>query len=191
MARDSTWTNSDGLVVGFGTHTVDNNVPGVYKGANGVTTMIAEYDLADLPDTFAATNVPPQAARIPRGSIIRNVLVQAIVGATSGGSATLDVGLWGVGLATEVVDDADGLCVDIPVAAIANIGDVAVGYGALVAFDGTGTEDDKGLAVAGATSNSDCVLAPSYETAVFTAGRVRIIVSYVEPSGSSGDSLAV
>ena len=71
------------------------------------------------------------------------------------------------------------------------VGDVAMGQGALIALDGTGDEDDKGLAVAGATSNSDCVLAPSYETAVFTAGRVRIILEFIPPTGSSGDSLAV
>ena len=183
MARNATWTNSDGLVVGFGTHTADYHVPGVYKGANGETTCVYEVNLADMPDTFAATNRAPQEVIIPRGSIVTGGYIQTLVAATSGGSATMDLGTWGTG---DSVDDADGLKVDVAVAELANVGDVGILDGALIA-----DADDSGLACAGATSNSDVVLAASYETAVFTAGRVRIIVKYVEPTGSAGDALAV
>ena len=32
MARSSTWTNSDGLVVGFGTRTLDNGILAEVQG---------------------------------------------------------------------------------------------------------------------------------------------------------------
>jgi hypothetical protein len=41
----------------------------------------------------------------------------------------------------------------------------------------------------GAVAEADCVLAPSYETAAFTAGKVRIIVNYIPPQGSAGRTL--
>jgi hypothetical protein len=180
MGRDSTWTNQDGLVVGFGPHTVDNDVAGVYGGTKKVLSV--EYDLADLSDTFAATTVKPQDPRIPRGSYITRATIQTLVAATSGGAATLDVGTWGVGLATEVVDDADGLVADVTIAEMTSIGETHVCDGALIlASDGVGV---------GATSNSDVVIAPSYETAVFTAGRIRLTVEYTVPGGSTGGSIA-
>ena len=67
MSRDATWTNSDGLVVGFGTHSVDNDVTAVRGGT--CKTLEVEYDLVNMADTFAATNVKPQDVIIPRGSV--------------------------------------------------------------------------------------------------------------------------
>jgi len=188
MSRGSTWTNSDGLVVGFGTHSEDNDVAAVTQGANGIVTLTAEYTLADLPDTFAATNVKPQDARIPRGSVITSAYIHTLVTPTSaGGTATLDVGLWGVGLDTEVVDVADGIVADASITELDVIGSAIACDGAYIvdSADASATQ----YAV-GAVSESDCVLAPSYETQVFTAGKVRIVVNYLPPSGSSGRTLA-
>lgn len=180
MARANTWTNSDGLVVGFGTHTEDNDVAAVSGGTK--KRLEVEYDLADLADTFAATNVKPQDPRIPRGSYITRATIQTLVAATSGGAATLDIGTWGVGLTTEVVDDADGLVADATIAEMTSVGETHVCDGALIlASDGVGV---------GATSNSDVVIAPSYETAAFTAGRIRLTVEYIIPAGSTGGSIA-
>lgn len=177
MSRNATWTNKDGLVVGFGTHTEDNDVPAVTGGTK--KRIEVEYDLADLADTFAAANRKPQEVRIPRGSYITRAVVQTLVAATSGGAATLDIGLWGV---NDVVDDADGIVADISIAEMTSIGETHVCDGALIlATNGVGV---------GATSNSDVVLAPSYETAVFTAGRVRLTVEYTVPAGSTGASIS-
>lgn len=189
MSRGSTWTNKDGLVVGFGTHSEDNDVSAVAKGTNGVTTIMAEYTLSDLPDTFAATNVNPQDHRIPRGSGIMSAYIQTLVAPVSSGSnATLDVGLWGVGLATEVVDVADGLVADATHAELGGIGEVIQLDGPYIADAATAAST---VATVGATSNSDCVLAPSYETTAFTAGKIRIIVNYLAPQGSVGRTIAV
>lgn len=187
MSRGNTWTNSDGLVVGFGTHSEDNNVSAVHQSANGVVTLTAEYTLADLADTFAATNVNPQDARIPRGSVIQSAYVHTLVTPTSAaGTATLDLGLWGVGLATEVVDVADGLVADATITELDTIGSVIQCDGAYIADSATAASTQYAV---GAVSESDCVLAPSYETQVFTAGKVRVVVNYIPPSGSSGRTL--
>lgn len=180
MARNSTWTNSDGLVVGFGTHSADNNVAAVRGGTE--KTLEMEIVLTDLVDTFAATNKDPQAVVIPRGSYITEAYIQTLVAATSGGAATLDIGTWGVGLTTEVVDDADGLVADVTIAEMTSIGEVHVLDGALVG--------SSGQTAVGATSLSDVVIAPSYETAAFTAGKVRLTVKYIVPAGSTGGSVA-
>jgi hypothetical protein len=136
-------------------------------------TLRMTITLADLADTFAATNVDPQAPRIPRGSLIQNGHVRTLVAATSGGAATLDLGTWALA-DTQVVDDADGLAVDISIAEMTTIGEIYVLDGALINTAGTTS--------VGAIGDADCVIAPSYETAVFTAGLVELVVNYFEPA---------
>jgi len=187
MSRGSTWTNSDGLVVGFGTHTEDNNVDGVYQGSNGEVTVVKEITLADLPDTFAATNVNPQDHRIPRGSVIKSAYLQTIVAASTSGSPTLDIGLWGVGLTTEVVDTADGIVADATPAEMGAAGEGIQLDGTVIADAATAAST---VACAGATSNSDVVIAPSYETAAFLSGKVKLHLTYIPPSGSAGRTIA-
>src|SRR3990167_8754134 len=172
MARDLIWSNADGLSVGFGTHSVDNDVPAVSAIGNKVRVSM-EINLVDLVDTFAATTRKPQEIRIPRGSVITEAYVVTKVAAT-GTTATLDLGLWGVG---DVVDDADGIVADITVGELDAIGEVHICDGALVASSGNTAA--AGVVVVGATSNSDVVIAPSYETSVFTAGVVLLVVEYI------------
>jgi len=181
MARGNTWTNSDGLGVGFGTHTADNNVPAVFKSSDGKVTVTAEFTLADLPDTFAAANRSPQEVVIPRGSVITEAFLHTMVAPTSaGGTATLDVGLWGT---NDVVDVADGIVADASITEMGAIGAALRCDGALI-LDAATTQ-----ASAGATANSDVVIAASYETQAFTAGVVRLVLTYIPPQGSY-DTLA-
>ena len=177
MSRENTWTNSDGLVVGFGTHSEDNDIAGVRGGTE--KTLEVEITLADLPDTFAAANRDPQEIVIPRGSVFVEGYLTTLVAATSGGAGTLDIGTWGTG---NVVDDADGLVADVTIAEMTSIGEVHVLDGALIATAGT--------TAAGAISDSDVVLAPSYETSAFTAGKVRLTLKYIVPAGSTGGTIA-
>ena len=176
MGRESTWTNSDGLVVGFGTHDEDNDVSALRGGTE--KTIEVEFDLVDLADTFAAANRKPQEVIIPRGSIIKSAYIQTLVAAT-GSSSTLDIGTWGT---NDVVDVADGLVADVTIAEMTSIGEVHVLDGALISASGQ--------TAVGATSASDVVLAPSYETAAFTAGRIRLTVEVLVPAGSTGGSVA-
>lgn len=182
MARDATWTNSDGLVVGFGTHTVDDDVQAVIAGTGGNTqVVVVEIDLTTIPDTFAAANRKPQDVVIPRGSVIKSAVLHTLVAPVSGGGGTLDIGTWGV---TDVVDVADGIVADATVAEMGAVGAAILLDGAMIVDGPTAS------AAVGATSNSDCVIAPSYATAVFTAGRVRLYVEYIPPAQSSGRTIA-
>jgi hypothetical protein len=173
------------LVVGFGTHSADNNVASVVQSGNGVTVVKAQYTLADLSDTFAATNVNPQDHRIPRGSIVTRCMIHTIVTPT-GSNATLDLGMWGVGLATEVVDDADGLVAAASLTELDQIGSAILCDGAYI-VDGPSAASTQ-YAV-GSISDSDCVLAPSYETAAFTAGVIEVTLEYIAPGYDATDPL--
>lgn len=185
MSRNATWTNSDGLVVGFGTHTEDNNVAAVVQSANGIVTVTAEYTLLGLSDTFAAANVNPQDHRIPRGSVVTQCIVHTLVTPTGSG-ATLDLGLWGADIATEVVDVANGLVAAATVAELDIIGSAILCDGPYIVDSATAASTQYAV---GAVAEANCVIAPSYETAAFTAGKVRVILSYLPPSGSSGRTL--
>jgi hypothetical protein len=175
MPRDNIWSNSDGLRVGFGKHTEDNQVASVFQGANGEVTVTLEIDMASLVATSAeAANMYPANLAagnqhvIPRGSIIKGGYIEVLVACTGAGGDA-DFGTWSYGLATEVVDDSNGLKDSVLVIADA---------------------DDSNLAVAGAISNSDVIITGSYTTA-YTAGRVKLVVTYIPPTGSSGRVIAV
>ena len=184
MSRGNTWTNSDGLVVGFGKHSVDNDVPAVLASNGGAEhTVTCEITLAGLPDTFAATNRKPQEVVIPRGSVITSAYV--VVKTAAAGPGTLDIGLWGT---NDSVDDADGIVADITQAEMDTAGEVHVCDGSLV-LDSGGTAA-AGVNTVGATANSDVVIAPSYETSAFTDGVILLTVTYLPPSGSTDGSIA-
>lgn len=168
MPRGNTWTNSDGLVVGFGTHSVDNNVPAEDAGNGSVKVVKLVIKGTSLEDTVSVASLPPQAVKIKRGSRITRAFLQVVTAFTSGGSATLDIGTFA---ADATPDDADGIDAAIAVTAIDAVGDLVTCDGALVG----------GTVPAGATSNSDVIIAASYSTAAFTAGEAILTVEYVEP----------
>lgn len=178
MPRDATWTNSDGLVVGFGTHSPDNNVPAV-TGTGSLKTLRMEIDLTGLSDAFGASDRVPQEVVIPRGSFIKSAYLRVLAAAVSGGGGTLDVGTWGTG---DAADDPNGIVDAVTVAELTSIGEIHVCDGAMV--------NASGQTSVGVTSTSDVVIAPSYDTAVFTAGTIELVVEYDEPAGSAGDTLA-
>lgn len=171
MSRQSTWTNSDGLKVGFGRHTEDNDVASTFPGSGAERTMTMEIVGVNLVDTITDADIPPQAAQIPRGSVITEAVLVTTVAWT--GTGTLDIGTWGRGtLATPVVDDADGIDADIDIdSALAAVGDTVYCNGALVG----------GAVAVGETSDSDVVLSASWETAVPTAGKAVLTVKYIPP----------
>jgi len=105
--------------------------------------------------------------------------------ALTGAGGDFNLGTWSRGLATEIVDDANGLVDALLLAEFANIGDTSLLDGALIA-----DAADSNLAVAGATSNSDVIITGEFDTA-FTAGKLRVSVTYRPPTGSMGRALAV
>jgi len=184
MARNATHT-FDGLIKGYGTRTASNEVAAVYQGSNGEVTVTQEIDMASIP-AFASEavtaypNAMGQQHMIPRGSVIKHGFLEVLVACT-GASADADFGLWG----TAAVDDSNGLKDAVLVATVAEVGDVLLFDGALIA-----DAADSNLAVAGATADTDCFITASYTTA-YTAGRVKVHLTYVPPTGTAGDTLAV
>lgn len=175
MSRASTWTNSDGLVVGFGTHTKDNDVAAVTSERGSVKTLVLEINGTSVPSSWAAANVAAQAQAvlIKRGAIIHRATFETVV-AFTGSSSTLNIGTYG-GAAFTTADDADGIDATIALTAMDAIGETVICDGALVG----------GTVPVGATSDSDVMIGFTYGTAALTAGKGILTIQYTEPSGGN------
>lgn len=177
MARQNTWTNSDGLVVGYGTHTVDNQVPAVTGEVGSpvkyMTMVITGTGLEDI-GSLTAASLYPQGAIIRRGSRIQRATLVVTEAFSTGSSPTLTIGTvkWD---AVGTVDDLDGIDATIAATAIDTVGEVVACDGALVGAT-------SGVTTVGATSNSDVRVVAGYATAAFTTGKAILTIEYVEPA---------
>ena len=159
--RETNWTNSDGLVVGFGTRDVETT--GSAKVSLGGQRQQVVMDIygPDLPDTDVAAQ-EVHGVILPAGALLESAKL-IVKTAFAGATATMDIGIYAVdGNGT---DDPDGIDVDIAVTAIDAAGDVVACDGAKI-----GTVLDAGYKVG-----------VSYETAAFTAGVAELVVEYVVP----------
>jgi hypothetical protein len=85
MTRKATWTNADGLVVGFGPNTPQTTGADA-KVFGGAKTALTKFDWKNL-NAAATINVP-----VPAGARILDVRLVVDVGFTSTGSNTITVG---------------------------------------------------------------------------------------------------
>lgn len=160
------WTNSDGLIVKFGTEEATVGTAGQYR-TNGPLRMVELT--CTLTGLGTAAAVQDQHCVIPSGSRIDKVEVVAETAATSGGSAALNVGLIRLDRSTEL--DYDGFVAAMPKTAI----DAAGEYNTLTpGSTSAGALIGTTLAYAG-------VLTADYDTAAFTAGKVKVRVFYYVP----------
>ena len=182
MARESLWENSDGLAVGFGTHSEDNKVAAVVGGTGAVKTAVMMLeDATDLEAITALTvaSFPPQSITIPRGSRILEATFQVTTGFTTAASGVLNIGTnTGRADGAYTADDEDGIDVDIAITALNAIGAVVACDGALVG----------GVTSCGAAATADVQLCFSYKTGVYTAGAGILTVRYIEPQGPQGNA---
>lgn len=179
--RGGSWTNSDGLLVGFGTREIEKGYLTVtsQKGNRYTGQMVISYSGLEDTDsvTTASPGLSPHAVTIPRGSLITDARLVTVTAFDSAGDAgTLDIGTYSV---AAVVDVADGIDVDIAQGAIDAVGESVACNGALVG----------GTVPVGATSNSDVVVVAAYQTAAFTAGEAVLYLEWVQPV-ESNSSLA-
>ena len=184
MPRNATHT-FDGLGVGYGAHTADNSVPA--QTGSGTSRQIQfVLDATVVPDTASAINgiAYPQAAIIPRGSVITRATITVLEAFTSGGAATLDLGLWTRGLATDVVDDADGIVSAVTIAELTTVGEIHLCDGALLPLATSAST------LVGATGLGDCVVTAEWATGAYTAGKGIVRVEYEVPFGEAGRSFA-
>jgi len=184
MSRANTHT-FDGLVVGYGTHSVDNNVGRVTGDSGTLKTYVIELpDATALEDTDAITvaSMPPQSVILPRGAAIQRATFVVTTGFTTGDASTLDIGTYAAGGdgSSSGDDLAAGIDADIATSALNAIGDIVICDGAYVG----------GVTGCGATSDSDVVVVFGFEQSAFTAGAGVLTLEVLVPSGSQGVTLA-
>lgn len=179
MPRDAAWVNKDGLVVGFGTRTVDSlqaqKLPGF---GNEHELRFRIPDLTALgTDATAGTGIyapqyVAQAAKIPANATVQEVRIVTDTAAASAGAADLLLGTFTVNATTKAVSavDADGLCN----AADSALADFSAAGETIVLGKGS-TAAQVGKVTVGA---ADVVVLATYATAVYTAGALDVHIKY-------------
>lgn len=172
MAREATWTNSDGLVVGFGPRDSknDNGATVETKGNVEIIQMVLDYD--NLPSD-ASTAPSSKSFPIPAGAVINDAVLQVTEAFTSGGSTTLNIGLK---KADGTVIDADGIDAAIAKTAIDAVGDTIQCDGALVGAD---------------VGSDDAYISCGVATGPYTAGQAVLTIEYTRqlPSTDPADPI--
>jgi hypothetical protein len=162
--RDNTWTNQDGLYVGFGTRKAESNTGSNHGGSSAIRTMTLKIVGSELSDAVAAADLE-NAAVIPADSVILSANL-FVTTAFAGVNAVLDIGTYKA--ADNTAEDDDGI--DAAIATATLVDNYAV------ACDGA----DIGTVVTG----SGYKIAASYDTAAFTAGEATLVVRYLVPSSA-------
>ena len=161
------WTNSDGLYIKFGTEEATVGTAGEHS------VMIGPEHISEVVITLTGLGtsaaILDQHTLLPAGARITKVKIINEVLATSGGSATLNLGLQRQDRSTEL--DYDGLLAAAPLADYNAAGETkeyvigVTGVGALV----------------GTTLSYAGYLTADYDTAAFTAGKVRAQIFWYKP----------
>ncbi len=156
------WLNQDGLLVKLGVDEAVNNVGGEYSFTGNV--HYSEYDIIGTSIT-STLSIFSDNAFIPRGARIQSVSLYVETAFTSGGAATLDIGLIN-GSDRGTVISATGLVAGATVASLS--------LGANIA--GAGASINTNI-----TAPSGALLAIRWGTAAFTAGRGKLRVNWYMP----------
>jgi len=157
------YLNDDGLHILFGTDRAKPDLVGSPQSNGEDNVMIAEIDWERLGAVATSTpvNLMPLSA-LPSGALLKSATLEVTEAFTSGGAATLDIG---VRTSEDVAIDPNGIDVAIALAAIGAVGDTVVCNGALI-----------GTVLAG-----DSFLETTVGTAAYTAGKARLVIKYFVP----------
>jgi hypothetical protein len=161
-----TWTNSDGLYIKYGATEVTATAAGEYD-YDSKHCIEVEIPLTSL--STSANYYASDTVTIPNGARIEEIEVIAETAATSGGSATLDIGLIDQDRSTAF--DDDGL-----VAALALTSIDADGEKTVIRPGSTSVG-----ALVGTTLSNTGLIVASANVAVFTAGRVIVRIFWYKP----------
>ena len=158
------YVNDDGLEVLFGLSKSEMRTGGETNHAGSLRELHFSITATDVPSTDAPID---KRLTIPSGAYIDEAVINVTTACTSGGSATLDIGL--------MLDDNDGTYSTSDDNGI----DAAIAVGTLVdnyrvAMNGaqintTVTDSTNGLPLA---------VSYGYNTAVFTAGIADVVIKY-------------
>lgn len=169
-----TWSNSDGLYIKFGTDEVTVTDGGEYNTFGALHEVELEIPLASL--STSTNYFLSDTVTIPNGARIEKVVLVVETAATSGGSATLDIGLIDQDRSTAF--DDDGL---VAALALAEMSD----EGAVITFvngaDSTPAGESGDGALVGTTLSNTGLIIASANTAVFTAGRLKCRIYWYNP----------
>lgn len=168
-----TWLNNDGLYIEFGTDESTVTAAGEYRMEGPYRITEVEIPLASL--STSANYFPSDTTTLPNGARIAKVMLYVETAATSGGSATLDVGLIDQDRSTAL--DDDGLIAALALAEIDTAGSVIT----FVPADSTPASEAGAGALIGTTLSNTGLFVASANTAVFTAGRVIVQVYWYKP----------
>jgi hypothetical protein len=162
------WVNNDGLIVRYGTQEGRVVRGGETPAAGEYRTELVKFTLADLATTekYVGGGI---GVVLPRNARIDSVEVITETVATSGGSATLDIGLIRNDISTTY--DDDGLVAALPLTSLNVAGEKTV-LAAGETYAG---------ALVGTVLANVGVITASYNTAAFTAGEVTLRVNYYMP----------
>ena len=158
MSRESEWVNDDGLHVGFGVRTAEDELAGVVSKGGNVEEVTLDFQYDDLP-SYGATD--GRILTIPANSIVLSSKLYVKTAAAGGTSYTI-----GLHESDGTAIDADGLHTAAQlVTASLTAGSWLVGGGALVGAE------------IGAAGGQIVVAA----TGSFTAGDYRLVVEFMRP----------
>ena len=158
------WTNSDGLVVRFGTDKGTEKESGSTE-ANVHRTLVHKFAFGDIANTDV-TAADPESPFIPADSVITRAtlyVTTAFVGATG----VLDIGLK---VAAGTNTDDDGID-SVAVTVLDAIGDTINCNGAYVS---SSVGNLTGLRI-----TADQYIMTTWDTAAFTAGAATLVVEYL------------
>lgn len=160
MTRKSTWTNADGLIVGFGPNTPELTGNATGEDMESSKSALVKFSWKDL-NAGSAINVP-----VPAGSRILDVRLVVDVGFTSTGTNTITVGDG---------NDADGF-----ITATAATTVTMASAGAVINNDGVYAfgATDTGAAEIKLYSSADTIDVASAMTD-WTAGSASLMVTYL------------
>ena len=159
-----TWLNQDGLVVQFGAREAQAGRVGEYRSVGPQRFVEFNVDLVSLTST---ATIQSFNTMLPRNARIERVEVIAQTAATSGGAATLSVGLVRTDTTTNVSDTA-------LVNALALTAIDAAGETSNLIVGATGAGGSIGTSLA-----NNAYITARWNTAAFTAGQLRIRIYYV------------
>lgn len=169
-----TWSNNDTLYIKFGTDRATAKSAGEYRYDGPERVIECEIPLASL--TTSTNYFPADTVFVPNGARISRVTMYVETAATSGGSATLDIGL--VDQDRTTAFDDDGF---VAALALAEMSDVGANILFTPGADSTPAGETGVGALVGTTLTNTGLIVASANTAVFTAGRVVVRIYYYVP----------